>query len=369
MKKKGFTLVELLAVIVILSVILLIAVPAVKKSVDSAKKKSAENDAIMIKKIAEKYYASNLDKDEEITGVDLSSNELTYSGEKPTKGYMQFNEDGIAYGKMYISGYCVEIKSDGTSTSEKVSIDACDVTSTEVPTPPVEEKDTVAPTLNVTVTNTVAFNYTITVVTSDSSGIKEIRYYVNDTLVYSGSNLTYTATTSKTSNTYKIESEDNNGNIATKTGTFTVSTCFVAGTKVLTKDGLKNIEDIKIGDYVYAINLTTSLRELSLVTDTMISQNDTLYEITTTNGEVIKSTEKHEYYVLDKGWVRAYDLKVGDTLYSLKGSMKIKTIRKVKLDKPVNVYNFTVENNHNYLITEYEFLVHNAQSTPSKTSN
>ena len=125
--KKGFTLVELLAVIVILAVILTIAVPAVKKTVDSAKKKSAENDALMIKNIAEKYYTSNLDKDEEITGVDLSTDTLSYSGEKPTKGYLYFNEDGIAYGKMYINGYCVEVKSDGTNTSEKVSIDECNI--------------------------------------------------------------------------------------------------------------------------------------------------------------------------------------------------------------------------------------------------
>ena len=127
MKRKGFTLVELLAVIVILAVILTISVPAVKKTVDSAKKKSAENDALMIKNIAEKYYTSNLDKDEEITGVDLSSDTLSYSGEKPTKGYLYFTEDGIAYGKMYINGYCVEVKSDGTNTSEKVSIDDCNI--------------------------------------------------------------------------------------------------------------------------------------------------------------------------------------------------------------------------------------------------
>ena len=125
--KKGFTLVELLAVIVILAVILTISVPAVKKTVDNAKKKSAENDALMIKNIAEKYYTRNLDKDEEITGVDLSTDTLSYSGEKPTKGYLYFTEDGIAYGKMYINGYCVEVKSDGTNTSEKVSIDDCNI--------------------------------------------------------------------------------------------------------------------------------------------------------------------------------------------------------------------------------------------------
>ena len=128
MKKKGFTLVELLAVIVILSIILLIAVPAVKKTVDSAKKKSAENDAVMIKNIAEKYYTSSLSENEEITGVDLTTDVLSYSGEKPSKGYLHFTEDGIAYGKMYINGYCIEVKSDGTNISEKAIESDCDIT-------------------------------------------------------------------------------------------------------------------------------------------------------------------------------------------------------------------------------------------------
>ena len=86
MKKKGFTLVELLAVIVILAVILTIAVPAVKKTIDNAKKKSAENDAIMIKNIAEKYYTSNLDKDEEITGIDLTVFPNLYEEASSIKG-------------------------------------------------------------------------------------------------------------------------------------------------------------------------------------------------------------------------------------------------------------------------------------------
>ena len=41
------------------------------------------------------------------------------------------------------------------------------------------------------------------------------------------------------------------------------------------------------------------------------------------------------------------------------GSSWIENIKIEKLDKPVQVYNFTVEGNHNYLITESELLVHN----------
>ncbi len=107
----------------------------------------------------------------------------------------------------------------------------------------------------------------------------------------------------------------------------------------------------------------TNEKELSLVTNTIESVNDIIYKITLENNEVIKSTEKHEYYVLDKGWVRAYELKVGDTLSStIKGKLKIKNIKVVEYDKPIRTYNLTVEGKHNYLITEYEVLVHNASS-------
>lgn len=107
----------------------------------------------------------------------------------------------------------------------------------------------------------------------------------------------------------------------------------------------------------------TNEKELSLVTNTIESVNDIIYKITLENGKVINSTEKHKYYVLDKGWVRAYELKVGDTLSStIKGKLKIKNIKVVEYDKPIRTYNLTVDGIHNYLITEYEVLVHNAGS-------
>ena len=56
-KKNGFTLVELLAVIVILAIILVIAVPQIMSTIDDATKASLESSAKMVAAQVENQYA------------------------------------------------------------------------------------------------------------------------------------------------------------------------------------------------------------------------------------------------------------------------------------------------------------------------
>ena len=74
-KKKGFTLVELLAVIVILAVILVIAVPQIMSVIESARKGSIESTAKLIAEGAEREYTNRkiLGKDTNIECRDVSS--------------------------------------------------------------------------------------------------------------------------------------------------------------------------------------------------------------------------------------------------------------------------------------------------------
>ena len=125
MKKKGFTLIELLAVIVILAVIAIIATPAVLNIIEDSKKSAAEASARSIVGAAKTHYMQNVMEGDATRDIDLSSNTLKYDGEQAKKGNLTYDNNGNVSGKMYISGYCVEVSSDGTITSTKTGENEC----------------------------------------------------------------------------------------------------------------------------------------------------------------------------------------------------------------------------------------------------
>ncbi len=149
--------------------------------------------------------------------------------------------------------------------------------------------------------------------------------------------------------------------------------CFLSGTKIHTKNGLKNIEDIKVGDYVLSYNKETKQAEYNRVYDTYIhtKNNEELYELTI-NGKVLKVTAAHRFYVKEKGttefiWKEAKGLKIGDIL--LDSNNKEQKITNINYYLHFGtVYNFAVENNHNYYVTENGYLVHNAKCAPKPAS-
>ena len=138
--------------------------------------------------------------------------------------------------------------------------------------------------------------------------------------------------------------------------------CFVKGTKVLTKDGLKNIEDIKVGEYVYTLDMEQNEVVLKKVNRTLSSYASVTYKMKI-GTEIVEMTDKHQLYIKDKGWVRAYNAQIGDKLVDIDGKeVEILEIEKIVYENPIKTYNLTVEGNHNYFITNTRLLVHNAQS-------
>ena len=102
MKNKGFTLVELLAVIAILAILVIIALPNVLKMFNDSKKNSFLTEAkTLYSEVSKKYISEN-----------MKGNKLTYiSSEDDTKLEMTGRD----------LQYCVLLNTDGTVKSMKVS--------------------------------------------------------------------------------------------------------------------------------------------------------------------------------------------------------------------------------------------------------
>ena len=126
-KKNGFTLVELLAVIVILAIILVIAVPQIMNTIDSAREGSMQSSVKMIAASAEREYTvretlGTLNQEEypiactdvaSLSDADYVTCEITFSNGEATVKLL-----GKSGGKFAGKAVCA-----GTRTTATISAD------------------------------------------------------------------------------------------------------------------------------------------------------------------------------------------------------------------------------------------------------
>ncbi|MFQ4142117.1 polymorphic toxin-type HINT domain-containing protein [Chlorogloeopsis sp. ULAP02] len=129
---------------------------------------------------------------------------------------------------------------------------------------------------------------------------------------------------------------------------------------MLTTEGIKNIEDIQVGDWVIADDPTTPGEiEARQVLNTVVRHTNKLVDIYI-DGEVISTTEEHPFWTPDKGWVEAKNLEVGSLLQT--DDSRIIDVDKIeKREGDFTVYNFAVEGWHTYFVSDLGVLVHNTQ--------
>ena len=109
--------------------------------------------------------------------------------------------------------------------------------------------------------------------------------------------------------------------IAIFTGAATTTMkCFVAGTMILTAGGLVAIENIKAGDKVISTNAETFDVAEKTVVETYVRETTKLVRLKI-NGEIIKTTLDHPFYVKDVGFVGADEFYIGDMLLDLRGDI------------------------------------------------
>ena len=121
-EKKGFTLVELLAVIVILAILILLALPNVIKIMNTAKKNAAI-DAVngYIRTVKTQMVANEINEDKKIIDgsysvADLEEKGVSMTGDAPTDGTLTIASESVTYGCIDISGYAVTV-TDGLAVS------------------------------------------------------------------------------------------------------------------------------------------------------------------------------------------------------------------------------------------------------------
>ncbi len=397
MNKKGFTLVELLAVIAILALLVIIALPNVLSMFNNAKKDLFLTEAKNVfKESTKKYISDNMHNSNEgniycksetdsKNPLDMDIGNTYYYIEKDNTGKT------IKFVAWNSSGYVTKIVGDNVMlndvTGNNVSESSVkDITCNNVLTNlEVISKLTKTYTINANASAETSNKGKLTIsiassnTTDEFNKVKYIIYKKNNTeyvkihetvLTNKSNNFTLNYYDESFSNSkdmyYKVEAyTENNLKIGEKEFTH-LFFCFVAGTKVKTENGFKNIEDIKIGEKVYSFNLDNNEIELKEVLELIHSSAKDTYKLTI-GGKTVEMTSKHQVYIVDKGWTRAYNIKIGDMMLSASGDkVKITNIEHIKYDEPIDTYNLAVEDNSNYFVTDIQVLVHNVM--PSKVS-
>ena len=124
-KKKGFTLVELLTVIVILALIALIATPIILNVINDAKKQAAKDSAYGYMDAVEKYIVSSELEDKSIQdgrySVEELNKKISVKGSTPDNGNIEIKEGAVKNYNLGIDGYYItkdEVKK--VSTTKKI---------------------------------------------------------------------------------------------------------------------------------------------------------------------------------------------------------------------------------------------------------
>lgn len=137
--------------------------------------------------------------------------------------------------------------------------------------------------------------------------------------------------------------------------------CFSGETLIKTENGYRKIEDIKRGEKIYSYNILTGEQELKEVLELKrVYERGKTVKLRFEKGIELESTLSHNFMTTEGKWKKAEELEIGESFYSEKyGIIKLKEKELLENASPKIMYDLEVEDNHNYLITEEDILVHN----------
>jgi tetratricopeptide (TPR) repeat protein len=130
--------------------------------------------------------------------------------------------------------------------------------------------------------------------------------------------------------------------------------CFAVGTPVQTIEGTRSIESIRVGDRVLSQSTLSGQLAFQPVVATHLNPPAPTLRIVA-GGESIVATGIHRFWNAGKGWTMARELKRGDRLRMVGGTVKVESITS---DKTQPVYNLDVADNRDFFVGTQGLLVH-----------
>jgi len=130
-KEKGFTLVELIAVIILLGIIALIAIPTVNELLKEARMSAFEDTAYGLVRAGTLYYQKQELRDEVTSNITFTFPEATgleVSGKKPSSGTMVVDIDGNVSLAVSNGRYCARKEFKDSEITLDTDIDNCTIT-------------------------------------------------------------------------------------------------------------------------------------------------------------------------------------------------------------------------------------------------
>jgi hypothetical protein len=130
--------------------------------------------------------------------------------------------------------------------------------------------------------------------------------------------------------------------------------CFVKGTQVWTKTGLRPIESIEMGDLVLAQNVDTGELKYEPVIGRTVRPPSPIVKISNGKDEV-SATRGHLFWVSGAGWRMAKELEKGGVLHGLNGATRIRSLSSAG---DAEAYNLVVAEFATYFVGDSGLLVH-----------
>lgn len=192
--KKGYTLVELLAVIVIISVIGIITVPIATSYIEKSRVESYRISAENVIEVAKEYVAKEEENhDFPETGISVKKIEEKIDG-KIISGRVKRNEEGVIVAEnIYNGSYC--------ASGSKNSLVVTKVTNEEE----CRELDITPPSLKIKANNVTNSSITVVAIAKDETEIKSYQYCIGDECSKEINQNHYTFTKLKSNKPYRIK--------------------------------------------------------------------------------------------------------------------------------------------------------------------